>query len=194
MFAARNPTLIHSTLYFSPTTPSAHYSPHPTTIARRFGFFFHDILSSWSVEFGFRRTASLVRKGIATRGRKERTLSSASDGVRGEIERSYLQEEEEYSRGERSVSAQAWEKFGRFYPTTRPSIVVSRRQLNSTTTEFGRWKQSAGEWEREQREFVEGVVGKGLRKWVREWDEAGMGCTGMGKRVCRDSLSELIDL
>ena len=193
LFAARNPTLVHSSLYFSPTTPKTHYSPHSTTIARRFSYFFSDILASWSTEFGFRRTVNLVRKGIATNGRKERTLSSAKDGIRGEIERSYLQEGEEYSRGERSVSSQAWDKFGRFYPTTRPSIVVSRKWTEART-EFGKGKQSADEWDSEQLQFVDGVVGKGLRKWVKGWEEGGEGCNGVGKQVCRDSLSELIDL
>lgn len=193
LFAARNPTLIHSTLFFSPTTPRVHYSPHPTTIALRFAYFFSDILASWSVEFGLKRTVSLVRKGIATRGRSERTLSSASDGIRGEIARAYLQEEEEYSRGESSVSSRTWSKFGRFYPTTRPSIVVSRR-WSEGRTEFGRGKQTEDQWNSEQLEFVERVVGKGLRKWTKEWDDGGDGCIGIGREVCRASLSELIDL
>lgn len=184
LFAARNPTLIHSALYLSPTPPTLYYAPRPrdSTIRHRLSYFVHDVLGSWYTELGVKRFLTTARDGF--RGRADRVLSTEQDGIRGEIMRS-LRLEDKTQHKPTGFSAKNWSKFKSFYPDKRDSIVLS----TNATLQQG---YDGDDWARGQKDF-EGMLGKGLRRWEHSW-EGQRGCAGKGGAACRESLLELLAL
>lgn len=124
LFATINPRLIHSFLYLSPLSPSLHFS-RTHTFLHSVPAFFTRTIPALSTELGIWSIGSVL-KG---RSRMSRVLSDERDGVRGEMERSWLEEEAERDKGRDSISWRAWKaKRGRYpeRPTGELSLLPRR--------------------------------------------------------------------
>ncbi|KAM0754952.1 hypothetical protein T439DRAFT_377353 [Meredithblackwellia eburnea MCA 4105] len=180
LFASLNPRLVHSALYLQPIPPALHFRSRGHSIVHALRFFFVDSLGSWATELGVLRLVSVLR-GVSRDGR---VLSTEHQAIRGEIMRSYLQEEGEKHKPS-SKSSIWWERMRTRYPE-RPTIVLSPVETK------GHYGYSEDEWVRGQQDFVEDVVGKGLVEWETTWSGK---CGEGGKAdICRESLLRLIKL
>lgn len=110
LFATINPRLVHSFLYLNPLPPALHFSKSHNFLHSVPAFFTRTIPALVS-ELGIWSIGSVLRG----ESRMTRMLSSERDGIRGEIKRSYLQEESERDKGKDSLSWRAWKaKRGRY--------------------------------------------------------------------------------
>lgn len=179
LFATINPRVTHSALYLSPLPPALHFD-HPSGWFRSVPAFFTRTLPAMTSELGIWAMASVLRG----KSRMSRVVSDERAGIRGQMERAWLQEEREREEGRNSLSWRAWSKKRGRYPE-RPTIVLSE---DGGKHARGR-RYSAQEWDDAQDRFVDEVVKGGLVHRDKHW--AGT-CDGDGYKLCRKALIELV--
>ena len=129
LFATINPRLIHSFLYLNPLPQALHFSKSHTFL-HSIPAFFTRTLPALSTELGIWSIGSVLRG----QSRMDRVLSSERDAIRGEIRRSWLEEESERDKGKDSISWRAWKaKRGRYpeRPTSESRRGPTTRQRRS---------------------------------------------------------------
>ncbi|GAA6012881.1 hypothetical protein JCM10207_008364 [Rhodosporidiobolus poonsookiae] len=174
LFAALHPREVHSFLYLSPDSPARIFQSDPVTpFAALPHFFSRTLPAAWS-ELGLARLWWAL-KGVP---RRRRVLAREGERVSGLIERAGVQERHERDRGRESDGAKAWEKRRGRYPV-RPTVVL------------GKGRDGDG-----GKNFVEDVVGEGLREWDQKWDGGVIGCGvgGQTEQKCRDVVKALLAL
>lgn len=197
LFAAKHSSLVHSTLFLAPLPPSLYYASAQSlsyleSIAESFSFGFAQVLPAYLTELGLHRLVNTVQTGSS---RESRVESTEDASIRGEVMRSWLEEEKE-RRVTGSRSAKSWDIVKGKYPS-RPSIVLSSSLVvgNSTTGTGKRLKRREErrfgdkEFARAEDEFVQQIVGKALVRWDRNWS----GDCGSGQGLCQKALKELVD-